>query len=60
MALVLTRRIGEVLRIGEDVKIKVLGVAGNQVRLGIEAPREVRIDREEIRESKDGTSKTAQ
>jgi len=56
MALVLTRRIGEVLCIGEDVKIKVLGVAGNKVRLGIEAPREVRIDREEIRESKDGTS----
>jgi len=37
--LILTRRIGEVLRIGDDVSITVLGVKGNQVRIGIDAPR---------------------
>lgn len=48
MPLVLTRRVDEVLRIGDDVVIKILGVKGNQVRLGIEAPRSVAVHREEI------------
>jgi carbon storage regulator len=46
--LILTRRVGEVLRIGEDVSVTVLGVKGNQVRLGISAPKDVAVHREEI------------
>ncbi len=46
--LILTRRVGEVLRIGEDVSVTVLGVKGNQVRLGISAPKNVAEHREEI------------
>ncbi|ARN73431.1 carbon storage regulator CsrA [Oceanicoccus sagamiensis] len=46
--LILTRRIGETVIIGDDVKITVLEVQGNQVRLGISAPREVEVHREEI------------
>ena len=46
--LILTRRVGETVRIGDDVSLTVLGVKGNQVRLGIEAPREVAVHREEI------------
>ena len=46
--LILTRRVGEVLRIGEDVSVTVLGVKGNQVRLGISAPKNVAVHREEI------------
>jgi len=46
--LVLTRRIGETLVIGDDVKVVVLGVKGNQVRLGIKAPKDVEVHREEI------------
>jgi len=46
--LILTRRISEKLIIGEDVNIIVLGVKGNQVRLGIEAPREINVAREEL------------
>ena len=46
--LVLTRKLGEVIRIGESVTIRVLEVKGNQVRLGVEAPSEVRIYREEV------------
>jgi carbon storage regulator len=51
--LILTRKTQESLIIGEDVKITVLGVKGNQVRIGIEAPPEVSVDREEIRIRKD-------
>jgi len=46
--LILSRRAGESVTIGNDIKVKVVSVSGNQVRLGIEAPREVRVLREEI------------
>ncbi len=46
--LILTRRTGETLKIGDDVEVTVLGVKGNQVRLGITAPKEVAVHREEI------------
>ncbi len=46
--LILTRRIGETLMIGDDVTATVLGVKGNQVRLGINAPKDVAVHREEI------------
>nr|CAA6830722.1 MAG: Carbon storage regulator [uncultured Thiotrichaceae bacterium] len=48
--LILTRRVGETLMIGDDVSVTVLGVKGNQVRLGINAPRDVAVHREEIYE----------
>lgn len=46
--LVLGRRIHETLIIGDNIKVTILGISGNQVRIGIEAPNEVTIDREEI------------
>lgn len=46
--LILTRRNGEALRIGNEISITVLGVKGNQVRLGVEAPNDVDVHREEI------------
>ena len=46
--LILTRRVGEKLIIGEDVTVTVLSVKGNQVRIGIDAPRDVAVNREEI------------
>ena len=46
--LILTRRVGEKLIIGEDVTVTVLSVKGNQVRIGIDAPRDVSVNREEI------------
>lgn len=48
--LILTRRVGETLMIGDDVQVTVLGVKGNQVRIGVNAPREVAVHREEIYE----------
>ena len=48
--LILTRRIGESVVIGDDVGITVLGVKGNQVRLGVKAPKEIAVHREEIYE----------
>lgn len=46
--LILTRKPSESIHIGNDVKVTVLGVTGNQVRVGIDAPRETPIDREEV------------
>ena len=46
--LILTRRVGETVMIGDDVTITVLGVKGNQVRVGINAPKKVAVHREEI------------
>lgn len=46
--LILTRRTGEALMIGDEVTITVLGIRGNQVRLGIDAPKTVEVHREEI------------
>jgi carbon storage regulator len=46
--LILTRKPGEVIRIGNDITVTVLSVQGQQVRLGIDAPKDVSVDREEI------------
>ncbi len=46
--LILTRRVGETIVIGDDVIITVLGIKGNQVRIGINAPKDVSVHREEI------------
>ena len=46
--LILTRRIGEVVAIGDDIRLTVLGVRGNQVRMGVKAPADVAVHREEI------------
>ena len=46
--LILTRRVGEALMVGDDTKIVVLGVKGSQIRLGINAPKDIMVHREEI------------
>jgi carbon storage regulator len=50
--LILTRRPGEALRIGDDIEVTVMAINGSQVRLGIKAPRNVAVDRAEIAERK--------
>ena len=62
--LILTRRVGETVMIGNDVTVTILGVKGNQVRVGVNAPRDVAVHREEIferikREEQDGSSPTS-
>ena len=58
--LILTRRVGEALMVGDDTKIVVLGVKGSQTRLGINAPKDVKVHREEIYEKINvDTSETA-
>jgi len=46
--LILTRKIGEALKVGEDVTVTVMAVKGNQVRIGIDAPKDVAVHREEV------------
>ena len=46
--LILTRRVGETLMIGDDVTVTVLGVKGNQVRIGVNAPKDIAVHREEV------------
>ena len=48
--LILTRKIGEAVKIGDDIEVSIIGVKGNQVRLGINAPSDVAVHREEIYE----------
>ena len=48
--LILTRRVGESLMIGDDISVTVLGIRGNQVRIGVNAPKDVSVHREEIYE----------
>jgi carbon storage regulator len=48
--LILTRRVGESIKVGEEITVTVLGVKGNQVRIGITAPRTVEVHREEVYE----------
>jgi carbon storage regulator len=50
--LILTRRAGETLRIGDEIEVTVMAVNGSQVRIGINAPRDIAVDREEIAERK--------
>ena len=48
--LILTRRVGESIKVGQDITVTVLGVRGTQVRVGISAPKDVAVHREEVTE----------
>lgn len=48
--LILTRRVGETLMVGDDVTVTILGVKGNQIRIGVNAPKDVEVHREEVYE----------
>ena len=50
--LILTRRMGETLMIGDDIEVTIMGVKSGQVRIGITAPKDIEVDRAEIRERK--------
>ncbi len=50
--LILTRRVGEAIMIGKDIEVRVLGVQGQQIRLGVQAPKDVVVDREEVTQRK--------
>ncbi|OIO67187.1 MAG: carbon storage regulator [Zetaproteobacteria bacterium CG1_02_53_45] len=54
--LILTRKKGEAIAIGDNIQIQVLNVKGGQVRIGIDAPRDVRVNREERMEAEDNTT----
>jgi len=56
--LILTRRVTEEIRLGDEITIAVLGIQGKSVRIGIEAPRHVSVDRQEVYERKHRASKT--
>jgi carbon storage regulator len=56
--LVLARRAGEVLRIADDISITVLSISGNHVRLGIAAPKNITVDRDEVYERNQASRKT--
>ncbi|MGY8872612.1 MAG: carbon storage regulator CsrA [Pseudomonadales bacterium] len=62
--LILTRRVGETLMVGDEVTVTVLGVKGNQVRIGVNAPKDVAVHREEIydriQREKDGEKDSAE
>ncbi|HPF60010.1 MAG TPA: carbon storage regulator CsrA [Candidatus Competibacteraceae bacterium] len=62
--LILTRRVGETLMIGDEVTVTVLGVKGNQVRIGVNAPKDIAVHREEIYErikrEQDGSPQAAE
>ncbi|MCO7176438.1 carbon storage regulator CsrA [Sporolactobacillus kofuensis] len=49
--LILTRKLGEAIRIGDDIEVKIVGIAGDQIKLGISAPRDIDVNRAEIYEA---------
>lgn len=57
--LILSRRVGESIVIGNNVRVTVLDVRGSQIRLGVDAPKDVQVDREEVRAAKDGSLNAA-
>jgi len=58
--LILTRRIGELIRVGDNITVTVMGIKGQQVRLGIDAPKDVAVHRQEIYERIKGEAETSE